>query len=127
MLKIVCGAGNEDCESVKRLVYVYAKAGCDYFDISARKDVLEAAAIIKYADMLFSVDTGVIHIASTYNIPIVAIYTEDRETLTIFSPKSEINTVIVGKKEEYLKIINKEEVLKEIKKTIERILEQNNE
>lgn len=91
------------------------------------KDVLEAAAIIKYADMLFSVDTGVIHIASTYNIPIVAIYTEDRETLTIFSPKSEINTVIVGKKEEYLKIINKEEVLKEIKKTIERILEQNNE
>lgn len=43
MLKIVCGAGNEDCESVKRLVYVYAKAGCEYFDISARKDVLEAA------------------------------------------------------------------------------------
>ncbi len=43
MLKIVCGAGNEDCESVKRLVYVYAKAGCEYFDISARKDVLDAA------------------------------------------------------------------------------------
>ena len=43
MLKIVCGAGNEDCESVKRLVFVYAKAGCKYFDISARKEILEAA------------------------------------------------------------------------------------
>ena len=43
MFKLVCGAGNEDCESVKRLVYVYAKAGCTYFDISAREEILEAA------------------------------------------------------------------------------------
>lgn len=43
MLKIVCGAGNEDAESVKRLVYTYAKAGCKCFDISARKEILEAA------------------------------------------------------------------------------------
>ena len=42
-LKIVCGAGNEDCEFVKRLVFVYAKAGCKVFDISARKDVLDSA------------------------------------------------------------------------------------
>ena len=43
MFKLVCGAGNEDCESVKRLVYIYAKAGCDYFDISARKEILDSA------------------------------------------------------------------------------------
>ena len=43
MLKLVCGAGNEDCESVKRLVYVYAKAGCKWFDISARKEILDSA------------------------------------------------------------------------------------
>ena len=71
--------------------------------------------------MLFSVDTGVVHIASTYNIPIVAIYTEDRETLTIFSPKSEINAVIIGKKDKYLKVISKEEVLREINRIKERI------
>ena len=39
MFKLVCGAGNEDCESVKRLVYIYAKAGCKYFDISAREEI----------------------------------------------------------------------------------------
>ena len=43
MFKLVCGAGNEDAESVKRLVFVYSKAGCKFFDISARKEVLNAA------------------------------------------------------------------------------------
>ena len=41
--KLVCGAGNEDAESVKRLVYVYAKAGWKVFDISAREEILNAA------------------------------------------------------------------------------------
>ncbi len=43
MFKLVCGAGNEDTESVKRLVYIYASAGCKLFDLSARKEVLTAA------------------------------------------------------------------------------------
>jgi len=43
MFKLVCGAGNEDTESVKRLVYVYAKAGCRLFDLSARKEILASA------------------------------------------------------------------------------------
>ncbi len=45
MFKLVCGAGNEDCESVKRLVYIYALAGCKYFDISARKEILDSAKL----------------------------------------------------------------------------------
>ncbi len=43
MFKLVCGAGNEDTESVKKLVYVYTKAGCKLFDLSARKEILNAA------------------------------------------------------------------------------------
>lgn len=43
--KLVCGAGNEDAEYVKRLVYVYASAGCKVFDISARKEILDAAKV----------------------------------------------------------------------------------
>ncbi len=63
MLKIVCGAGNEDTESVKRLVYTYAKAGCKYFDISARKEILQAAKeAVKLAnveDIHFCVSIGI--------------------------------------------------------------------
>lgn len=85
------------------------------------KNILEAAAILKYADMLFSVDTGVIHIASTYNIPIVAIYTEDKDTLNVFAPKSDINSVIIGKKEENLKIPNRELVIKNIREVLKKM------
>lgn len=41
--KLVCGAGNEDAKEVEKLVAVYAKAGADYFDLSARENVVKAA------------------------------------------------------------------------------------
>jgi len=41
--KLVCGAGNEDSSEVEKLVAVYAKAGANYFDLSAREDVVIAA------------------------------------------------------------------------------------
>ena len=41
--KLICGAGNEDCESVSRLVYLYALAGCKFFDLSANTDVINTA------------------------------------------------------------------------------------
>lgn len=41
--KLVCGAGNEDVEEVRRLVYIYAIAGCRFFDLSANEDIIDAA------------------------------------------------------------------------------------
>ena len=41
--KLVCGAGNEDVVEVEKLVTIYAKAGCKFFDVSANLDVVEAA------------------------------------------------------------------------------------
>ena len=85
------------------------------------KDILEVAAILKYSDMLFSVDTGIVHVGSVYNIPTVAIYTEDRSTLTIFSPKSEENIVIVGKKEKNFLDFNRETVREALLKMIKKV------
>ncbi len=41
--KLVCGAGNEDAEEVRRLVFVYCLAGAKCFDVSANADVVEKA------------------------------------------------------------------------------------
>lgn len=41
--KLVCGAGNEDSEEIEKLVYLYSKAGCNIFDISANLEVIAAA------------------------------------------------------------------------------------
>lgn len=40
--KLVCGAGNEDVEEIRRLIYLYAVAGCKFFDLSANVDVVDA-------------------------------------------------------------------------------------
>ena len=63
MFKLVCGAGNEDTESVKRLVYVYALAGCKLFDLSARKEILasakEGATLAGIKDLQYCVSIGI--------------------------------------------------------------------
>lgn len=41
--KLVCGAGNENIEEVEKLVYLYSKAGCNIFDVSANVEVVKAA------------------------------------------------------------------------------------
>ncbi len=41
--KLICAAGNEDCEQVSRLVYLYSLAGCKFFDVSANENVVTAA------------------------------------------------------------------------------------
>ena len=41
--KLVCGAGNENLEEIEKLVYLYSKAGCNIFDISANIDAVKAA------------------------------------------------------------------------------------
>jgi Fe-S-cluster-containing hydrogenase component 2 len=41
--KLVCGAGNEDAEAVKRLAVIYTIAGANMLDLSANADVVKAA------------------------------------------------------------------------------------
>lgn len=40
--KLVCGAGNENAEEVRRLAVIYSLAGCNGFDVSATPEVVRA-------------------------------------------------------------------------------------
>lgn len=40
--KLVCGAGNEDARQIERLTWVYAQAGCRFFDVSANQESIDA-------------------------------------------------------------------------------------
>ncbi len=59
--KLVCGAGNEDAKEVEKLVALYAKAGCRFFDISASKEVLDAAkrGLDGFKDVYLCVSVGI--------------------------------------------------------------------
>lgn len=41
--KLVCGAGNEDAQEVERLVTIYSLAGCNFFDLCAKSEIVDAA------------------------------------------------------------------------------------
>lgn len=41
--KLVCGAGNENEAEVEKLVALYSLAGCNFFDLCAKPEILEAA------------------------------------------------------------------------------------
>ena len=41
--KLVCGAGNEDAKEVERLVTIYSLAGCNFFDLCAKPEIVDAA------------------------------------------------------------------------------------
>ena len=41
--KLVCGAGNEDAAEVEKLVSLYSAAGCKFFDLSAKPEIVDAA------------------------------------------------------------------------------------
>ena len=41
--KMICGAGNEDTEQVKKLAFIYTLAGAKILDISANVNVVKAA------------------------------------------------------------------------------------
>lgn len=41
--KLVCGAGNEDAVEVEKLVTIYSKAGCNFFDVCAKPEIVDAA------------------------------------------------------------------------------------
>lgn len=41
--KLVCGAGNEDAIEVEKLVAIYSQAGCNFFDVCAKSEIVDAA------------------------------------------------------------------------------------
>lgn len=43
ILKLICGAGNENTKEVEKLSYVYSKAGFNMIDVCAKSDVIKAA------------------------------------------------------------------------------------
>lgn len=51
------------------------------------ESILEAAELLKGADMLFSVDTGIVHMASAFDIPMVVIYPNNPDTVVEYTPR----------------------------------------
>jgi ADP-heptose:LPS heptosyltransferase len=66
--------------------------------ISYKTDkVLDAAALISKLDLIVTPDTSIVHIASTFNKPVVSIHENNQDSYELFSPTSKLNRTVFSK------------------------------
>lgn len=85
------------------------------------QDIAEAAGMIKYIDILVSVDTGVVHIASAYNKPVISIFPDNENSIEYFSPKSELSYVIKCEDKSWIRDFDKEKMKKYMEEIIDKL------
>ena len=58
------------------------------------KSILDMAALIKHLDLVITPDTSIVHIASAFNIPIVTIHEDNRDSHQLFAPTSKYSRTV---------------------------------
>jgi ADP-heptose:LPS heptosyltransferase len=84
------------------------------------KDILDAAALIKYSDIMISVDTGVVHIASAFNIPVISIFSNNENSIKYFSPISDLSYIIKCEDKHYIKDFDKNLMLEHVQNILKQ-------
>ena len=82
----------------KRVGKMIRKMDLDYVEQSFKTNtILDLAAVIDNLDLIISPDTSVIHIASTYNKPIVTIHENNLHSYKLFAPTSKLSRTVFSK------------------------------
>jgi ADP-heptose:LPS heptosyltransferase len=82
--------------------------------------IFDACRHIHLAKALISADTSLVHLAGTYNTPVLVISRAIEEELKKFAPKSDINIVVESESKQTI-VVSEEQVKKSIDKLIETI------
>ena len=79
-------------KSISRLIKIM---GLDYVLPTYKTNTIQdVAAIIKNLDIIISPDTSIVHIASTFNKPIVSIHENNNDSYELFSPVSSLHRTV---------------------------------
>ena len=77
--------------------------GLDYVIASYKTNtILDVAALIDQLGLVITPDTSVVHIASAFNKPIVAIYEDKQDNYQLFSPVSSLKEIVFSPKKDTL-------------------------
>lgn len=61
------------------------------------KTIIDAAALIEKIDMVITPDTSIVHIASSFNKPVVSIHENNAKSFRLWAPKSSLNRTVFAK------------------------------
>jgi ADP-heptose:LPS heptosyltransferase len=103
---------------VKYITDNYKDKNLKYF---SSNDILEISDLISNVNLVITPDTSLVHIASAFNIPIIALYPNVKWNYERFSPKSDIQEIIISDSAKDIFGIKTEEVLNKFTNIIRRI------
>ncbi len=102
-----------DAASAKHVAAVRLEAR--YFPTGS---LMEAAALVRGAHALVTSDTSIVHIASAFNTPILALYFHAPRMMKKFAPLSDVQHVLVAPDEQSVAVIEVEKVVEEAERML---------
>jgi ADP-heptose:LPS heptosyltransferase len=94
-IRIIILSAPTNFQSIKKMV---GNLRLDFVLMSYEtKNILDVAALINKLDLIISPDTSIVHIASTFNKPIVSIHENNIDSYELFAPISKLNKTIFSK------------------------------
>jgi len=84
--------------------------------------IIDVAALIKFSDLIISPDTSIVHIASTFNIPIISIHEKNYDSFNLFAPVSDISRTVFSSEKDRISNIQKDELIIYAKELLEKDL-----
>mgnify|MGYP001196591153 FL=1 len=61
------------------------------------ESILDAAALIEKLHLIISPDTSIVHLASTFNKPVISIHENNQDSYELFAPTSKINRTVFAR------------------------------
>lgn len=84
------------------------------------KNIFEIASYIKYSDIVVSVDTSLIHIASAHNKKILGFYMDDNSIIEYAKPNCDNYFIVKSKYKEKIEDLNLKEIIKKLEKLLKK-------
>jgi len=72
-----------------------SELGLDYVIPSyTTETIIDAAAIVEQLDLIITPDTSIVHIASSFDKPVVSIHENNKDSFRLWSPSSTLSKTI---------------------------------
>ena len=109
-IKIVILASPNQILKEKKMI---SELGLDYVIPSyTTETIIDAAAIVEQLDLIITPDTSIVHIASSFDKPVVSIPENNKDSFRLWSPSSTLSKTVFAKSNYGLFDYNVDEIIK---------------
>lgn len=102
-LELILISSPEDSDRVSQIA---DECNCSFVKT---KSIRQTFPLIKESKLVISADTSIVHIASSFNVPLIGIYKKNENELEKFKPLSEKYSIVFAEEGEFLESINSNE------------------